>query len=78
VLPAATLAAAFARGNEQAVLWHKDATITLVTFTSDFDDFMKLKKFLAKHPRNADLRSEKLKRPRDWTAGAPRIFYATV
>lgn len=47
----------FLRGNEEAVLWHKDARITLVRLSLpfDFDDFIELEEFIAKHPREADL-----------------------
>jgi hypothetical protein len=47
----------FTRGNEEAVLWHKDATITLVRLylPLDFDDFIELEEFIAKHPREANL-----------------------
>jgi hypothetical protein len=47
----------FIRGKEGAVLWHKDATITLVRLhlPVDFDDFIELEEFIAKHPREADL-----------------------
>src|SRR5262245_2474161 len=47
----------FARGKEEAVLWHKDATITLVRLhvPIDFDDFAELEDFIAKHPREANL-----------------------
>lgn len=47
----------FVRGKEEAVLWHKDATITLVRLHAslDFDDFIELEEFIAKHPREADL-----------------------
>jgi len=47
----------FIRGKEEAVLWHKDATITLVRphLPLDFDDFIELEEFIAKHPGEADL-----------------------
>ena len=47
----------FIRGKEGAVLRHKDATITLVRpdLPVDFDDFIELEEFIAKHPREADL-----------------------
>jgi hypothetical protein len=47
----------FVRGKEEAVLWHKDATITLVRLhlPLDFDDFIELEEFIAKHPREADI-----------------------
>jgi hypothetical protein len=46
----------FARGKEEAVLWRKDATITLlrVALPIDFDDFIELEEFIATHPRDAD------------------------
>ena len=39
------------------MLWRKDAKITLVRLSVpfDFDDFIKLEDFIAKHPREADL-----------------------
>ena len=45
------------RGKEEAVLWHKDATVTLVRLyvPLDFEDFIELEEFIAKHPREADL-----------------------
>ena len=47
----------FARGKEEAVLWYKDATITLVRLNVpfDFDDFIELEEFIAKHPREHDI-----------------------
>ena len=47
----------FVRGKEEAVLWHKDATVTLVRLDVpiDFEDFIELEEFLAKHPRDPDL-----------------------
>lgn len=47
----------FVRGKEEAVLWHKDATVTLVRLyvPLDFEDFIELEEFIAKHPREADL-----------------------
>jgi len=47
----------FTRGKEEAVLWHKDATVTLVRLyvPIDFDDFVDLQKFLDTHPREPDL-----------------------
>jgi hypothetical protein len=47
----------FIRGKEEAVLWHKDAKITLVRLhlPLDFDDFIELEEFIARHPREADL-----------------------
>ncbi len=47
----------FLRGEEEAVLWHKDATVTLVRLAVpfDFEDFIELEEFIAKHPREADL-----------------------
>lgn len=47
----------FVRGEEEAVLWHKDATVTLVRLhvSRDFDDFIELEEFIAKHPREPDL-----------------------
>ena len=42
------------------MLWHKDATITLVRLNVpfDFDDFTELEEFITKHPREADLDDE--------------------
>jgi hypothetical protein len=47
----------FARGKEEAVLWYKDAKVTLVRLNLPFkfDDFIELKKFIAEYPRNPDL-----------------------
>lgn len=47
----------FIRGKEEAVLWHKGATITLVRLyvPIDFNDFIELEDFIVKHPREADL-----------------------
>lgn len=47
----------FARGKEEAVLWYKDATITLVRLNApfDFDDFIELEEFIVKHPREHDI-----------------------
>jgi hypothetical protein len=47
----------FVRGKEEAVLWHKDATVTLVRLDApiDFEDFVELEEFIAKHPRDPDL-----------------------
>jgi hypothetical protein len=47
----------FVRGKEEAVLWHKDATVTLVRLDApiDFEDFIELEEFIANHPRNVDL-----------------------
>jgi hypothetical protein len=47
----------FVRGKEEAVLWHKDATVTLVRLyvPLDFDDFIELEEFITKHPREPDL-----------------------
>jgi hypothetical protein len=47
----------FTRGKEEAVLWHKDATITLVRLYAplNFDDFVELEEFISKHPREEDL-----------------------
>jgi len=49
--------ARFARGKEEAVLWYKDATITLVRLNVpfDFDDFIELEAFIVKHPREHDI-----------------------
>jgi len=46
----------FVRGKEEAVLWGKSATITLVRLhlPIDFDDFIELEEFITKHPREAD------------------------
>lgn len=46
----------FARGKEEAVLWHKDATITLVRDYAPptFDDFIELEQWLKKNPRDAE------------------------
>ena len=47
----------FARDKEEAVLWYKDATITLVRLNAplDFDDFIELEEFLVKYPREHDI-----------------------
>jgi hypothetical protein len=47
----------FARGKEEAVLWFKDATITLVRLNAplDFDDFIELEEFIDKHPREHEV-----------------------
>src|ERR1035437_915927 len=47
----------FARDKEEAVLWYKDATITLVRLNVpfDFDDFIELEEFIVKHPREHDI-----------------------
>jgi hypothetical protein len=47
----------FIRGKEETVLWHKDATITLVRpyVSLDFDDFIELEEFIANYPREPDL-----------------------
>ena len=47
----------FARGKEEAVLWHKDATITLVRDYAPptFDDFVELEEWIKRNPRNAEL-----------------------
>jgi hypothetical protein len=47
----------FVRGKEEAVLWHKDATVTLVRLyvPPDFEGFIELEEFIAKHPREADI-----------------------
>jgi hypothetical protein len=47
----------FVRGKEEAILWHKDANVTLVRLyvPSDFEDFTEVEEFLTKHPREADL-----------------------
>jgi hypothetical protein len=46
----------FVRGNEEAVLWRKDATVTLVRLNApwDFDDFVDLEEFIAEHPRDPE------------------------
>jgi hypothetical protein len=46
----------FSHGDEEAVLWHKDSTITLVRphLPLDFDDFAELEEFIARYPREAD------------------------
>ncbi|MFB9262841.1 hypothetical protein ACFFWD_06585 [Bradyrhizobium erythrophlei] len=47
----------FIRGKEEAVLWHKDAKITLVRLNVpfEFEDFVELEEFIATHPREDDL-----------------------
>jgi hypothetical protein len=47
----------FARGKDEAVLWYKDATITLVRLNVpfDFDGFIELEEFIVKHPREHDI-----------------------
>ena len=47
----------FARDKEEAVLWYKDATITLVRLNVpfDFDGFIELEEFIVKHPREHDI-----------------------
>jgi hypothetical protein len=43
----------FERGKELAVLWHKNATITLIRYpTHPFDDFVELEKWIKENPRN--------------------------
>jgi hypothetical protein len=44
----------FARGDEEAVLWQKDATITLVRVNAplNFDDFFKLEEFIRAYPED--------------------------
>jgi hypothetical protein len=45
----------FIRGDEEAVLFHKNATITLVRDVSlDFDDFSELEEFIKEHPKEAN------------------------
>lgn len=47
----------FARGKEEAVLWYKDATVTLVRdyAPSTFDDFIELEEWLIKNPRDSEV-----------------------
>jgi hypothetical protein len=47
----------FARGNDEAVLWYEDATITLVRLNVPFDfgDFIELEEFVVTHPREHDI-----------------------
>jgi hypothetical protein len=46
----------FVRGNEEAVLWHKDATITLVGVDAplNFDDFVDVEKWIKANPIAAE------------------------
>lgn len=46
----------FVRGNEEAVLWHKDATITLVRVDApfNFDDFVEIEKWIKANPSAAE------------------------
>ena len=47
----------FARGKEEAVLWYKDAAITLVrrNVPFQFDDFLELETFISNYPRENDI-----------------------
>ena len=47
----------FVRGKEEAVLWYKDTTITLVRdyAPATFDDFIELEKWIKKNPRDAEI-----------------------
>jgi hypothetical protein len=46
----------FVRGKEEAVLWYKDATVTLVRDYAPptFDDFVELERWVQKSPRDAE------------------------
>jgi hypothetical protein len=52
----------FVRGNDEAVLWHKDATITLVRVNApfNFDDFVDVETWIKANPiaAEADLATE--------------------
>ncbi len=47
----------FARGKEEAVLWYKDATITLVRDCAPptFDDFIELEQWIKRNPRDTEV-----------------------
>jgi hypothetical protein len=47
----------FLRGKEEAVLWYKDATVTLVRDYAPptFDDFIELEQWIKKNPRDAEV-----------------------
>lgn len=47
----------FIRDKEEAVLWHEDATVTLVRLNVplNFDDFIECEEFIARHPREPEL-----------------------
>lgn len=53
----------FVRGSEEAVLWYKDANVTLVRLNVpfEFDDFLELEDFLKTHPRETDDATEEIK-----------------
>jgi hypothetical protein len=53
----------FVRGTEEAVLWHKDADVTLVRLNVpfEFDDFLELEEFLKTHPRETDDATSEIK-----------------
>src|SRR5271154_2013145 len=46
----------FARGEEEAVLWYKDASVTLVRDYAPptFEDFVELELWIEENPRDAD------------------------
>jgi hypothetical protein len=50
---------AFARGKEEAALWHKDATITLVRDYAPvtLDDFHEVEEWIKKNPGNSEVDS---------------------
>ncbi len=47
----------FERGRELAILWHKDATVTLIRHqpTPVFDDFIELEQWIKKNPRDSKI-----------------------
>jgi hypothetical protein len=47
----------FVRGKEEAVLWYKDATVTLVRDYAPptFDDFVELDRWIKRNPRDAEV-----------------------
>lgn len=47
----------FERGKELAILWYKDATVTLIRHqpTLPFDDFVELEQWIKKNPRDAEI-----------------------
>jgi hypothetical protein len=47
----------FVRGKEEAVLWYKDATVTLVRDYAPptFDDFVELEQWIKRNPRDAEV-----------------------
>jgi hypothetical protein len=53
----------FVRGTEEAVLWYKEANVTLVRLNVpfEFDDFVELEEFLETHPRETDDATDEVK-----------------